>query len=198
MIAALFVDPDGIYAGLADVELWGEKKDARFYSGPWPVVAHPPCGRWCQLASVNEARWGAMIGADGGCFKAALATVRRFGGVLEHPAYTLAWQHFDLPRPRRGSWQQSFLDDGWVTEVSQSAYGHPARKRTLLYYIGAAPPPNLDWRDPQGQAVVGAGIHSGQAAGRPRVDGREASATPLAFRDVLLQLAANATLKAAA
>lgn len=46
MIAALYVLPDGPYAGLEGVEVWDEARDARTYAGPWPVVAHPPCQRW--------------------------------------------------------------------------------------------------------------------------------------------------------
>lgn len=192
-VAALYVDPQGIYAGLPDVEIWDETRDARLYAGPHPVVAHPPCNTWCQLASVNEARWGKCIGDDGGCFAAALAAVRQFGGVLEHPAYSLAWAHHDLPRPSRGVWSCSLFDPGYVTEVSQSAYGHPACKRTWLYFVGE--PPALDWSDPEGWGVVGAGIHSGQSAGRPRVDGRIASATPLKFRDELLAMARACSLR---
>jgi hypothetical protein len=186
-VAALYVDPKGVYAGLPGVDLWDEERDARLYAGPWPVVAHPPCASWCQLASVNEKRWGKRIGDDNGCFRLALEAVREWGGVLEHPAYSLAWGVHDLPRPTRGSWQRSFLDDGWVTEVSQSAYGCLARKRTWLYLNGE--PVDMDWRDPEGYGVVGAGVHSGQSMGRPRVDGYEASKTPLPFRDLLLHMA---------
>lgn len=186
-VAALYVQRDGMYYGLEDIDPWDEERDARLYDGPHPVIAHPPCGRWCQLASVNEKRWGAKIGADGGCFEAALRAVRRWGGVLEHPAYSLAWDRFMLPKPTRGLWVRSLWDEGWVTEVSQSAYGHKARKRTWLYLVGE--PMEMDWSDPEGELVVGAGIYSGQAAGRGRIDGAAASATPLAFRDALLDLA---------
>ncbi len=186
-VAALYVDPKGVYAGLPDVDCWGEERDARLYAGPYPVVAHPPCSSWCQLASVNEARWGRPIGDDGGTFAAALSAVRTYGGVLEHPAYTLAWARHGLPRPSRGMWSRSFEDEGYVTEVSQSSYGCPARKRTWLYLVGN--PLALDWSDTPGTHVVGAGIHSGQAAGRPRLDGAAASSTPTEFRDVLLAMA---------
>lgn len=187
MIAALFVQRGGIYFGLPSVDPWDETRDARNYRGPWPVVAHPPCSRWCMLASVNEARWGTKIGDDGGCFESALLAVRTYGGILEHPAYSLAWGRYQLPRPVRGSWMRSFLDDGWVTEVSQSAYGHPARKRTWLYLVGE--PAQMDWRDLDGDGVVGAGINSGQSAGRPRIEGHTASATPTRFRDALIAMA---------
>lgn len=195
-VAALFVNAAGVYANLPGVELWDEERDARRYDGPWPVVAHPPCSSWCQLASVNEARWGRKIGDDGGCFASALESVRRFGGVLKHPAYSLAWARFGLPRPMRGSWQKSLWDEGWVTELSQSAYGCRARKRTWLYLVGE--PEELDWSDPDGEGVVGAGVHVGASAGRGRVDGYEASRTPLAFRDVLLNMARSVEARAAA
>jgi hypothetical protein len=145
-----------------------------------------------MLASVNEKRWGKKIGEDSGTFRAALSAVREYGGVLEHPAYSLAWSRFMLHRPARGYWSRSLWDDGWVTEISQSASGHPARKRTWLYYVGGNLPPALDWRDEEGEGVVGAGVHSGQSAGRPRVDGHAASATPLPFRDALIEMAETA------
>lgn len=193
VIAALFVQPNGIYWDLPDVDPWDERRDARLYDGPYPVVAHPPCGRWCQLASVNQARWGTMIGDDDGCFESALHSVRTYGGVLEHPAYSIAWPTYQLPRPVRGYWRTDLTGQGWVTEVSQSAYGHPARKRTWLY-ANAPHLPDLIWADTEGELVVGAGIHVGQAAGRGRIDGPAASATPIMFRDVLLDIARSALL----
>ena len=105
IIAALYVDPRGCYSGLEGVDLWDEKRDARLYAGPHPVVAHPPCSTWCQMAAVNQARYGHAIGSDGGCFAAALDSVRTWGGVLEHPAYSYAWPRFGLRRPHKpGGW----------------------------------------------------------------------------------------------
>lgn len=196
LVAALFVERAGVYANLPGVDVWDESRDARLYAGPHPVVAHPPCARWCQLAPVNAARWGARIGSDGGCFASALESVRRFGGVLEHPAYTLAWSRFGLPAPRRGNWQRSLFDDGYVTEVSQCAYGCPARKRTWLYLVGE--PVALDWSEPPAYGVIGGGIHSGESAGRPKIEDHASSATPLAFRDVLLSMARSASIEVAA
>lgn len=89
MIAALYVEAGGAYFGLANVDPWDEARDARLYDGPYPVIAHPPCQLWGAMANVNYARWGGdhnRPGNDGGCFAAALDSVRRFGGVLEHPA----------------------------------------------------------------------------------------------------------------
>lgn len=192
VIAALYVETDGAYYGLPDVDPWDEERDARLYDGPHPVVAHPPCSTWCQLASVNAARYDDFeIGADGGCFEAALNAVRRFGGVLEHPAYSLAWAHFALPAPTRGGWSRTMFDSGeWATEVSQSAYGHRARKRTWLLYVGDNPPP-LDWSDPCGSAWVSWGDRD-RYPDVPRLSKREAKATPAAFRYLLLGIARSA------
>ena len=130
-VAALYVEKGGVYYGLPGVDPWDEERDARLYAGPWPVVAHPPCSRWGQLANVNHARYGTPIGEDGGCFQAALAAVRKYGGVLEHPANSIAWRHFNLPKATRGAWTTSLSDPlGASTEVSQVVYGHGARKRT--------------------------------------------------------------------
>jgi hypothetical protein len=197
MIAALYVEKDGAYFGLDDVEPWDEERDARLYAGPWPVVAHPPCSRWGQLANVNHARYGTLIGDDEGCFAAALEAVRRWGGVLEHPANSIAWRQFGLPKATRGAWMTSLSDpDGASTEVSQVVYGHGARKRTWLYAVG------IDWRalnwlDAPGEFVVGAGINTGECQGR-RLPDELAARTPEAFRDLLLELARSVTAKAAA
>lgn len=61
-VAALFVQPDGCYTGLPDVDAWPEHRDARRYAGPWPVVAHPPCQLWGALAAVLLRHWRACGG----------------------------------------------------------------------------------------------------------------------------------------
>lgn len=101
-VAALFVEARGAYTSLPHVDPWPEVRDARKYGGPWPVVAHPPCSRWCRLAGLVEARWGHKRGEDGECFASALASLRAWGGVLEHPAYSDAWKAYGLPRPPTG------------------------------------------------------------------------------------------------
>ena len=99
-IAALYVETDGTYFGLPGIDPWDEKRDARLYAGPWPVVAHPPCQRWGRF-------WGGYpmqqprlkLGDDNGCFAAALGSVRAFGGVLEHPEASHAWAAHGLNKP---------------------------------------------------------------------------------------------------
>jgi len=191
--AALFVQPTGCYAGMHDVDCWPEHRDARLYAGPWPVVAHPPCQLWGAMAIVNYKRWGGehnAPGNDGGCFAAALEAVRRWGGVLEHPAKSRAFAAHGLPAPNGGGWQR-VLDGGWVCEVWQSAYGHRANKATWLYYYGA-PPFDLRWERPEGTHQIGFHDQRGKAANKPTLNKREANATPMEFRDTLLALASQA------
>ncbi len=192
MIAALFVEKGGCYYGLPDVDPWDEKRDARGYQGPWPVVAHPPCSRWCRLAGLVEARWGHKRGEDGGCFDAALAAVRRWGGVLEHPAYSGAWKAFNLPRPdRAGGWIRGDCG-GYSCHVEQGRYGHPAKKATWLFVLGTDLP-ELRWGfnpDQKSKALVSwCGNHVASNENRPRLGKKAAAATPIEFRNVLLNIA---------
>ena len=134
-VAALFVDPRGIYSTLANVDCWGPDRDATTYAGALPVVAHPPCARWCRLAGLVEARWGYKRGEDGGLFASALASVRRWGGVLEHPAYSDAWGRYGLPTPPfGGGWQRGFCG-GWACHVEQGKYGHRAKKGDMAVSV---------------------------------------------------------------
>ena len=201
-VAALYVDPKGSYAGLPDVELWDEARDARLYDGPWPVVAHPPCQKWCQLAHLNASRIeGYEVGDDGGCFESALNAVRTYGGVLEHPALSYAWPEFGLPRPVPGGWTSSFNDDGFTTEVAQVAYGHEARKRTWLYAVGCELP-SLNWTEPPATKQVSAFGLTKPGGSRwtyaQALNKNKSNYTPDAFRDVLLEMARSARMEIAA
>jgi hypothetical protein len=190
VIAALFVERGGCYWDLDGVDPWDKERDARLYAGPHPVVAHPPCARWCRLAGLVEARWGHKRGEDGGCFEAALRSVRTWGGVLEHPAYSDAWPAFDLPRPGRRGWQRGTCG-GWLAHVEQGAYGHPARKPTWLYAFGVDLPPMAWGRSKATAWVSWCGNHNhGQE--RKRIGKAHAARTTEPFRDLLLGIARSA------
>lgn len=195
-IAALYVQTGGAYFGLDDVDPWDEARDARRYDGTDPVVAHPPCSRWCRLAGLCEARWGLKRGDDGGCFAAALAAVRRCGGVLEHPAYSDAWAAHGLTAPpRTGGWIPADTHGGWTCHVEQGRYGHLAKKATWLYAVGCELP-SLRWGsepDAKEGAVSWCGNRTRSGGeGRPRVGKKAASATPPAFREILIAMARSA------
>jgi hypothetical protein len=189
-IAALFVQEAGCYFGITNVDPWSIERDARLYNGPWPVIAHPPCQLWGALAAVNYKRWGGehnKPGNDAGCFKSALDSVTKWGGVLEHPAKTRAWAAYGLTKPSGLGWTKS--GDGWVCEVWQSAYGHRANKATWLYYSGLTKPFDLRWERVKGLCQIGSPDQRGKAKNKPTLSKKEANATPPMFRDELIKLA---------
>ena len=223
MIAALYVARGGCYYGLSDVDPWDEQRDARLYDGPHAVVSHPPCSRWCRLAGLVEARWGHKRGADGGCFAAALSSVRKWGGVLEHPAYSSAWRHHGLLAPPfTGGWVRADWGGGWTCHVEQGHYGHRARKATWLYAVGCSLP-SLTWGPSAKRMRLDSVYHSAEERHRmtrppagmdsesraarrewlaehakqtgkewlcaERMNKTERAATPLPFRDLLLDMA---------
>lgn len=204
MIAALYVATGGCYFGLPDVDPWDETRDARTYAGPWPVVAHPPCERWGRYwFGGPSARVRREKGDDGGCFRAALASVRRWGGVLEHPEASSAWAAHGLSSPPRGGgWVSAGFCGGWTCCVEQGQYGHRARKATWLYAVGVDLPP-LRWGRAPGDFVrLDEGFHSIEERARAvktgacqRLSKRQRAATPPEFRDVLVDIARSLQIK---
>jgi hypothetical protein len=201
MIAALYVEPNGIYYNLPNVDTWGPPRDAREYNGPHPVVAHPPCERWGRYWSGGpSARVRRFLGDDDGCFAAARWAVRTFGGVLEHPEASHAWRWFGLNIPQRVGWLVADSYGGWTCCVEQGHYGHRARKATWLYVVGADDLPSLKWGPARGCARLDMGPHSKEEARAWRASGRtvpgrlttaENIATPIAFRDLLIDIASR-------
>jgi hypothetical protein len=125
MIAALYVDRLGPYFSMPDVDAWDVDRDATKYDGPHPIVAHPPCGPWGSLKHL-------YLGNEHALAPLAVDQVRRWGGVLEHPARSGLFGYCRMPLP--GEFTDAF--GGWTLSVDQVDWGHVARKRTWLYIIG--------------------------------------------------------------
>lgn len=202
MIAALYVETDGTYFGVPGVDAWDEARDARKYTGPHPVVAHPPCQRWGRFWHGSTAKpHQYRLGEDGGCFAAALTAVRNYGGVLEHPAHSKAWGYFGLTAPKAGQgWIIADEHGGWTCQVEQGHYGHMARKKTWLYAANVDLP-ELDWTEGEQRlhpvALERYGYEKARRIGMMAMIGgkdktRIRNATPEPFRDVLLGIAATA------
>ena len=202
MVAALYVERGGTYFGIPWVDAWDIERDARRYRGPYPVVAHPPCQRWGRYwhGSPNNPHQF-RLGEDDGCFAAALTSVRNYGGVLEHPAYSHAWRYFGLSTPpSSGGWVQADDFGGITCCVEQGHYGHISRKATWLYAVGVSTF-DLIWGS-SGQRIhpVALAKHGYEKARRIGVTAmiggkdktRIRNATPPAFRDLLLSIAATA------
>ena len=207
LVAALFVQENGCYSGLPGVDAWPESRDARLYDGPWPVVAHPPCQRWGKMwfgspFVVKRDGMRKKKGDDAGCFEAALAAVRKWGGVLEHPWQSHAWPHFGLNvPPRSGGWVSADMIGGWTCCVEQGRYGHYARKPTMLYVFGVKELPELIWGHSEmkldAALVARIGLKRakklGEVCGKGGgVDSTPRIHTPAAFRELLMGIAMRA------
>lgn len=188
-VAALYVDPRGPYPKLLGPEMcWDEVRDARTYAGPWPVVAHPPCGPWGQLKHLCRRLDQKALAPM------ALAAVQQFGGVLEHPRYSALWKLYDLPLP--GHLPDKF--GGITIEVSQCDWGHPARKWTWLYIVGLRSwPVQPPTREPT-HWISGARGRAGKKAKTTPVppgikvcSAQQRRRTPHAFAEWLISLAAS-------
>jgi hypothetical protein len=211
-VAALYVEKDGCYFGLPDVDPWDEERDARLYAGPCPVVAHPPCQRWGKLWAgqplwIKRTGERKIKGDDGGCFAAALAAARRWGGIIEHPWGSHAWAHFGLNRPPRfGGWITADFYGGWTCCVEQGRYGHYARKPTLLFAY-RVDLPELDWGIGESRlspaVIERMGLERAKRLGEVGsmgggTDSAPRIGTPGPFRDLLISIArtAHATQRA--
>lgn len=210
-VSALFVEAKGAYSGIPGIDVWDIDRDARSYDGPAPVVAHPPCQRWGNFyaGSPLAIKQGKRkkLGDDDGCFAAALESVRRWGGVLEHPANSRAWRHFGLNEPpRTGGWVNADFLGGWTCRVEQGFYGHFARKPIwlLAYHCEL---PSLRWgfgeRRLDPAIVERWGIKRAIRLGEIGCVGgggndAERISTPVPFRDLLLSIARTAKVKVAA
>lgn len=199
MIAAIFVETNGCYFNLPGVDPWDITRDARRYPGPSPVVAHPPCQRWGRFSEGHMTIKGKVTGDDEGCFAFALAAVKNLGGVLEHPAHSKAWPAFDIPTPPKAGWL-NFGHQMWTCEVEQGHYGHVARKKTWLVYVGPNPP-ELIWGPSEqrlpAKRLAERGYESARRCGAvANQSSKQRQRTPHAFRDLLLSLAQHSQAQA--
>jgi hypothetical protein len=209
-VAALYCDPRGPYPHIPGVETWAWPwRDATKYEGPYPIVAHPPCGPWGRLRHLSKRDRADLA-------PLALEQVRRWGGVLEHPSGSLLWSlHGDDPDPkRRGSQYMARPGEapdcwgGYTIEVSQCDWGHVARKLTWLYLVSVpggalvTPPPRepTHWvsgfrssthRNPAHYAQNGSAVPDGIKV----CSAQQRRRTPPAFAEYLVSLARSVERK---
>jgi hypothetical protein len=127
-----------------------------------------------------------------------LASVRKYGGVLEHPEASHAWKAHGLTTPpKKGGWIEADDQGGWTCCVEQGHYGHRARKATWLYAHGIKLP-DLKWGKAEGKDRLDEGFHSAKerqlskAKPRQRLTPKECEATPLKFAKLLVAMARTA------
>ena len=190
------------WEGPRAIDCWDESSDARKYDGQHPVVAHPPCGPWGRLRHLYK-------GNEHACAPRAVEQVRRWGGVLEHPAGSLLWKHFDPTsiwdgdeKRMPGPGEQPDHYGGYTIEVDQCEWGHVARKRTWLYLVGvpreALEAPPFPGREPTHYASGGRtkSSRTGGAvpAGMKVCSAQQRRRTPPLFAEYLVRLARSACL----
>lgn len=190
-VAILFARGDSIYKTLPGCDVYDKERDALTWPGGCPVVAHPPCRLFGRLRHFAKS-------SDPAAEKAlafwAVDMVRRWGGVLEHPASSTLWKEKPLPRAgERDEW------GGWTLPVLQMWWGHRAEKRTWLYICGVEPRdvPMMPLRLGAAECVIrldkrrpdGTHIRKGDADYRPFLNEQEREGTPIDFARWLVELA---------
>lgn len=189
-VAVLFARRDSIYKADPRCDVYDADRDARTWKGGAPVVAHPPCRGWGRLRALANP---APHERDLAIF--AVAQVRQYGGVLEHPARSTLWGAAGLPEPGE-------VDEwgGWTLPIVQRDFGHRAEKPTWLYIVGAPPClPPLPLRLGTATHVIGRSgrnrdgsrLKKGDAGWRPEVTKAEREHTPRALARWLVDLAAS-------
>jgi hypothetical protein len=200
-ISAIFVESGGSYFGLPGVDPWDVVRDARNYSGPYPVVGHPPCQRWGKFwhgSTRNPHQF--QLGDDGGCFASALSALQLYGGVLEHPMDSHAWGAFGLAKPpRAGGWIET-APGMFSCCVYQGHYGHFAGKGTWLLVSGVRREllPELCWGKTEQRihpkALEKHGYEKARRIGMLAMVGGKhkthiRNSTPVEFRELLISIA---------
>ena len=196
-VAVLFARQDSNYKAMPGCDVFDIDRDARTFAGGAPVVAHPPCRAWGRLRTFAKPRPDEKALA-----LFAVAQVRAFGGVLEHPKGSTLWPTAGLPAPGE---RDEF--GGWTLPIFQSWWGHRAEKATLLYIVGCEP------RDlPPIPMVLGESSHviaqnrtrrdgsrkrKGDADWRPEVSKSECEHTPPQLATWLVEVARRCRHQAA-
>lgn len=198
-INALFVETNGIYFNHPSIEPWDIERNAFNCKNGAPAICHPPCKRWGRYWSGGPSvKVKRLLGDDGGAFAFSLWYVRTFGGVIEHPEASHAFNFYGINKPpKTGGWVKADNFGGYVCCVEQGHYGHKARKATWLYLNKFKPRP-LVWGKATGKMRMDMGPHSKDQARRirqaegyrpaKRLSSYERLATPLEFRNELIRL----------
>lgn len=182
-VSVLFAREDSIYKSLG-ADVWDKERNALEWPGGNPLIAHPPCRLWGRLRQFAKgdpeekeyALW-------------AVEQIRKYGGVLEHPAQSTLWKEAGLPL--NGSRDEY---GGWTLPINQHTFGHRAEKKTWLYICGCEP------KDiPDIPLVLGKATHCIRPTKSyprlPSVTKAEREHTPPKLAEWLIELAGRCEIK---
>ena len=177
LVSVLFARADSVYKSMPGVDVWDADRDALHWPGGTPVVCHPPCRAWGRLRHFAKPRANEKDLA-----RFAVANVRKWGGVLEHPAQSTLWADQWLPLGAAMD-----CHGGWTLAVPQKWWGHKAEKETWLYIVGVGRKdiPNMPIQLHEATHVVQSTRHDS----RPHISKADRERTPPAFARWLVELA---------
>lgn len=131
--AALFCRADSAYKKREMWDVYDAKRNALEYDGNAPVVCHPPCRLWgrlshmaCRDPKITEEQKQ----AERNLALWSVDTIRRKGGILEHPSSSKIWEVLPDVGDAPDDW------GGFTIEIDQYDFGHVAHKKTKLYICG--------------------------------------------------------------
>jgi hypothetical protein len=198
-INALFVETDGVYFNQENIIPWDIEKNAFDCKNNLKAICHPPCKRWGRYWSGGPSvKVKKLMGDDNQSFAFCLWYVRTFGGIIEHPQGSHAWNYYGLKKPKHGQgWIEADSYGGYTCSVYQGNYGHKAPKPTWLY-INKVNKKELDWSRPENKLKVEESPHSKEEAmairndpnykPKKRISEKERMDTPIEFRDLLVSM----------
>lgn len=129
MINVLCTEKKSLYYTYKNLDCFDSERNVFSLDSRSVCIAHPPCRLFSRLrkfstAPVEEKKIAFFC----------LEKIRRFGGILEHPRSSTLWHtgNFDL---------NGGIDTygGFIRSVDLSWFGFPARKTTILYFVGLEP-----------------------------------------------------------
>lgn len=123
-VPVLFTRKTSPYLALG-CDCYDADRDALTWLGGRPAIYHPPCRSWGQLSHMAKPRPGERELAIW-----AMASVRKWGGVLEHPINSRLWSVSGCL-----SWGVRDAFGGVLVPLYQSSFGHRAPKATCLYMV---------------------------------------------------------------
>lgn len=178
-VAILFTQKNSIYQTLG-VDCWGIDRDATNYKGPHSVVAHPPCRAWGRLRGLAN-----IVPGERELAFFAMDAVRKWGGILEHPAASQLFPEF-LPLPGTVDWF-----GGYTICVNQNWFGHKALKKTMLYIVGCDQNnlPEIPISFDAITHTIGSWKKNSRTNTLPEVTKKEREATPLNLALWLIEVA---------